>query len=64
MGTGTDTLISTVQDHFTRAWKMLAEMIDSIPDEEWTRGDVVPAQHVVHIVVGANVFVRDIPLDQ
>jgi len=39
-------------------------MIDNIPDEEWTQGEPVPAQHVVHIVVGADVFVGDIPLDE
>jgi len=61
---GTGALISTVQDHFTRAWNMLAEMIDNIPDQEWTKGDMVPAQHVVHVIVGANVFVGDIALDQ
>jgi hypothetical protein len=43
---------------------MLAEMINSIPDEQWIEGNVTPAQHVVHIVVGANVFVQDIPLDE
>jgi hypothetical protein len=64
MEKGTGTLISTVQDHFARAWGMLAEMIDNIPDREWTKGDVVPAQHVVHVIVGANVFVGDVPLDQ
>ena len=43
---------------------MLAEMIDNIPNEEWTKGDMLPAKHVVHIIVGANVFVDDISLDQ
>jgi hypothetical protein len=64
MEKGMGTLISTVQDHFTRTWNMLAEMIDNIPDQEWTKGDMIPARHVVHIVVGADVFVGDIPLDQ
>jgi hypothetical protein len=64
MERGTDTIISTVHDHFSRTWNMLAEMIDNISDEEWTKGDMVLAQHVVHVIVGANVFVGDIPLDQ
>jgi hypothetical protein len=60
---GSNSLVSSVWDHYTRAWNMLAEMIDSIPEEEWTRGGMVPARHVVHIIVGGNVFVGDIPLD-
>jgi hypothetical protein len=64
MDKGTDMLISTVRDHYARTWTMLAEMIDNIPDQEWTKGDMIPARHVVHVIVGANVFVGDIPLDQ
>ncbi len=63
MRKGTTPLTTTVHDHYTRAWDMLAEMIANIPDTEWTAGDMVPAKHVVHIVVGANVFVGDVPLD-
>jgi hypothetical protein len=60
----TGVLISTVRDHFGRTWDMLEEMINSIPDKVWIQGDMLAARHVVHVVVGANVFVGDIPLDQ
>ena len=67
MEKGTEPLISAVRDHFARQWDMLEEMIGNIPDEEWMRGgkgQVVPVQHVVHVVVGADVFVGDIPFEQ
>ena len=64
MEPATDVLISAVRDHYARTWNLLAEMIDNIPEEEWTTGGMIPAKHVVHIIVGADVFVGDIPLDQ
>jgi len=43
---------------------MLGEIIGNIPDDRWIQGDMMLAKHVVHIVVGADVFVNDIPLDE
>jgi hypothetical protein len=40
MEKGTDTLVSTVKDHFAREWDMLEEMIGNIPDDEWMKGDI------------------------
>jgi len=57
-------VLSAVQDHFCRTWDLLAEIIGNIPDEQWALGEMMPAKHVVHIVVGADIFVNDIPLDQ
>ena len=57
-------LLSSVQDHFRRTWDMLAEIIGNIPDDQWTLGEMMPAKHAVHVIVGADVFVDDIPLDQ
>lgn len=64
MDTQTHPLLSSVMDHFERECKMLAEMIQNIPDEQWMAGERMPAKHVMHIVVGAEVFVNDIPLEQ
>jgi hypothetical protein len=64
---GTDTLVLAVKDHFAREWDMLEELIGNIPDDEWTKGvvgQVIPVQHVVHIVVGADAFVGDIPFEE
>jgi hypothetical protein len=66
MEEGSDTLISAVRDHIARQWDPLAEMIGNIPDEEWKSGDkgqAAPVTQVVHVVVGADVFVGDIPFD-
>lgn len=67
MEKGTSTLVAELQDHFDREWDMLVKIIDNIPDDEWTKGEqgrVIPVQHAVHLVVGANVFIGDIPLEQ
>ena len=67
MAKKTDALLSSVQDHFGRAWAMLEEMIDNIPENEWSKAGpdgLCPAHHVVHVVVDADVFVRDIPFDR
>jgi hypothetical protein len=67
MEKGADILISAVKDHFAREWDMLKEMIGSIPDDEWTKGDVnqaIPVHHVVHVIVGGAVFVGDIPFEE
>jgi hypothetical protein len=63
----TDTLVSAIKDQFSREWDMLAETINNIPEEEWTKGEVdqvIPVQHVVHVVVGADFFVGDIPSEE
>ena len=60
-------LMSSIKDHLDREWAMLEELIDNIPDDEWFRAGpdgVCPAHHIVHVVVCADVFVRDIPFDQ
>jgi hypothetical protein len=67
MAKGTVSLVSSVQDHFAREWAMLEEMIGNTPEDEWSRAGSdgsCPAHHVIHVVVGADVFVGDIPFDR
>lgn len=67
MPEGTNPLMSSIVNHWAREWAMLEELIGNIPEDEWfTAGSdgICPAHHIVHIVVGADVFVRDIPFDQ
>ena len=67
MQKGTDPLMSSLKDHLTREWTMLEEMIGNVPEGEWTKAGsdgVCPAHHVIHVLVGADVFVGDIPFDQ
>jgi hypothetical protein len=40
MEKGTGTLASSFVDQWTRTWQMWEELIESIPDDEWTKGDV------------------------
>jgi len=63
----TETLVSSVKDQWARAWAMWEAMIHSIPDDEWTKGDVdylIPARHLIHVAVGDDVFTSDTPFDQ
>ena len=67
MEKGTDTLVSTVKDHFARVWDMWVEMIHNIPDDEWAKGDIdylIPARHLIHIIVCDDIFTGDIPFDE
>jgi hypothetical protein len=67
MAKETASLVASVQDHLNREWAMLEEMIGNIPEEEWRQAGsdgLCPAHHVVHVVIGADVFVRDIPFDR
>jgi len=46
---------------------MWEEMIHSIPDEEWVRGEIdylIPARHLIHMTVGEDVFSGDTPLNE
>ncbi len=40
MSKGTETLVASVKDQWARTWSMWEEMIQSIPDEEWARGEI------------------------
>jgi hypothetical protein len=65
--TGNDTLAQSFIDQWERTWQMWEEMIRSIPDDEWTQGDIdylVPARHLIHAAVGDDVFSADTPFDQ
>lgn len=62
-----DTLVSSFKDHFTRTWEMWKEMIGNIPDDEWTKGDIdylIPARHLCHVLVTADFYTGDTPVDQ
>jgi hypothetical protein len=62
----TETLVESVKEQWARTWSMWEEMIHSIPDEEWTSGEIdylIPARHLVHVTVGEDVFSADTPLD-
>jgi len=63
----TETLVASVKDQWARTWSMWEEMIQSIPDEEWARGEIdylIPARHLIHVTVGEDVFSADTPLDE
>lgn len=67
MEKGTDILVSSFVDRWVRTWKMWEEMIQSIPDAEWTKGEIdylIPARHLIHVAVGDDVFSLDAPFDQ
>ena len=62
-----NTLVLSFMDQWARTWQMWEEMIQCIPDDEWTRGDIdylVPARHLIHAAVGDDVFSADTPFDQ
>jgi hypothetical protein len=61
------TLVSSVKDQWARAWAMWEDMIRSIPDDEWRKGDIdylIPARHLIHVAVGDDVFSSDTPFDE
>ncbi len=67
MEKGTDTLVSSLKDQWARTWKMWEELIHSIPDDEWRKGDVdylIPARHLVHVMHADDAFTGDTPFDQ
>ena len=60
-------LVSILKAQWARVWDMWKEMLSTIPDGEWSRGDIdylVPARQLIHSLVCADVFTADIPLDQ
>ena len=62
-----DTLVSSVKEQWARAWAMWEDMIRSIPDDEWMKGDIdylIPARHLIHVAVGDDVFSSDAPFDE
>jgi hypothetical protein len=67
MSKGTEALVASVKDQWARTWSMWEEMIQSIPDEEWARGEIdylIPARHLIHVTVGEDVFSANTPLDE
>jgi hypothetical protein len=63
----TKALVSVLQDQWTRVWDMWEEMIHTIPDDEWRKGDVdylIPARHLVHVLTCDDALSEEIPLDQ
>jgi hypothetical protein len=46
---------------------MWEDLIHSIPDDEWRKGDIdylIPARHLMHVAVADDVFSKDTPVDQ
>jgi len=67
MGDGTNPLVASVFDHYRRAYVMWEEVVGNIPDEEWRRAEIdqmIPARHLVHVLICDDVFTADIPFDQ
>lgn len=67
MGKETDALVSILKDHWARVWDMWQEMIRTIPDSEWAKGDsgyLAPARHVIHTLDCAYVLTGDFSLDR
>lgn len=63
---GPDAVVSALKRHFARTWDMWQEEIANVPDGEWTSGDVdylIPARHLCHVVVSADFYTGDTPLD-
>ncbi|MDY7076714.1 MAG: hypothetical protein SXV54_07280 [Chloroflexota bacterium] len=62
-----EALVSILKDQWTRVWDMWEEMIRTIPDDEWRKGDIdylIPVRHLVHVLVCDDAFTEDVPLDQ
>jgi hypothetical protein len=67
MGEETGTLVLILKDQWSRVWDMWEEMIRTIPDDEWAKGEIgylTPARHVIHTLDCAYVLTGDFPLDQ
>jgi len=67
MSKQTKVLVSCVQEQWERTWAMWEGMIHNIPDEEWIKGDIdylIPARHLIHVTVGDEVFMSDMPFEQ
>jgi uncharacterized damage-inducible protein DinB len=67
MEKGTDALVDILRDQWERLWLMWEEMINSIPDDEWRKGDVdylIPARHLVHVLGCVDLFTGDTPFEQ
>ena len=67
MNKGAETLVASIKDQWARTWSMWEEMIQSIPDEEWVRGEIdylIPARHLIHVTVGEDFFSADTPLNE
>jgi uncharacterized damage-inducible protein DinB len=60
-------LASILKDQWARVWNMWEEMIRTIPDDEWTKGDIdylIPARHLIHVLVCDDAFTGGTTLDQ
>lgn len=64
---GTTDLVSILRSQWARVWDMWEEAVRTIPDDEWTKGDInylIPARQMIHTLICADVFTADILLDQ
>ena len=67
MGKEMGTLVLILKDQWSRVWDMWEEMICTIPDDEWAKGEIdylTPARHVIHTLGCAFELTGDFPLDQ
>jgi hypothetical protein len=67
MEKGSDILVSSFADQWARTWDRWEEMIQSIPEGEWTKGDIdylIPARHLVHAACGDDFFTSVTPRGQ
>jgi hypothetical protein len=63
---GNNTLVLSFIDQWARTWQMWEEMIRSIPDDQWTQGEIdylVPARHLIHAAVADDFFSTDTPFE-
>jgi hypothetical protein len=63
----TEPLISILVGQWSRVWDMWEELIRTIPDDEWARGEpgyLTPARHAIHVLDCAYVLTGDFDLDQ
>ena len=60
-------ITEALADHFDRACQMWQEEIENTPEEEWRTSDVdflIPARHLCHVLVSADFYTGDAPMEQ
>ena len=61
---GDSSLVDTVIESFSLIWGMVEESIQSIPEEEWNKGDIqylTPSRLILHILETEDFYTGDTP---
>jgi len=52
-------IMTSLLDHYNRAWDMLREAVEAFPDEQWRTADtddLIPARQALHIIESAAFY--------